>query len=171
MEKLRVIELLLHFVCLLILVYVGSCNGHLITTCLASDRETLMDFKAGLEDHGKVLSSWRGSNCCEWHGIECDNNTGAVVALDLRSPYSDPNSDSSYGRYVLWNLSGEIRSSLMKLKSLTHLDLSFNTFNGVPRPEFLGSLENFQYLILSRASFTGTIPPRTFRKLISLASS
>ncbi|KEH16342.1 leucine-rich receptor-like kinase family protein [Medicago truncatula] len=56
----------------------------------------------------------------------------------------------------MWNQSGELRPSLMKLKSLRHLDLSFNTFNGIPIPEFFGSLVNLQYLNLSTA---GLIPP------------
>ncbi|XP_028794117.1 receptor-like protein EIX1 [Neltuma alba] len=158
MAKLPVIELLLHLVCLLILVSVGSSNGGHLINCLASDREALMDFKTGLQDHGNVLSSWRSSNCCEWHGIQCDNNTGTVVAVDLHNPYWGPNSNSSHEGYVFRSLSGEIRSSLMNLKLLRHLDLSFNTFNGVPIPEFFGSLENLQYLNLSHAGFTSTIP-------------
>ncbi|KAK4285387.1 hypothetical protein QN277_002092 [Acacia crassicarpa] len=86
MEKLPVIELLLLLLCLLILVSIGSSDGHFITTCLASDSEALMDFKSGLHDHHNVLSSWRGSNRCKWLGIECDNNTKAVVAVDLHNP-------------------------------------------------------------------------------------
>ncbi|XP_028794110.1 receptor-like protein EIX1 [Neltuma alba] len=139
-------------------VSVGSSNGGHLINCLASDREALMDFKSGFRDHGgNVLSSWRGSNCCEWHGIECDNNTGAVITIDLHNPYLDPHQKSRYG---YWNLSGEIRPSLMKLNSsLRHLDLSFNTFNGIPIPQFVGSLENLQYLNLSNAGFGGLIPP------------
>lgn len=36
--------------------------------------------------------------------------------------------------------------------------MSFNTFNDIPIPEFLGSLENLQYLKLSEAGFTGVVP-------------
>ncbi|XP_054817074.1 receptor-like protein EIX2 [Prosopis cineraria] len=157
MEKLPAIELLLHFLCLLILVSVRSSNGHLIN-CLASDGEALMDFKTGLQDHGNVLSSWRGRNCCQWHGIQCDNNTGEVVTIDLHNPFPYP-MPPSFSRYGPSNLSGEIRPSLMKLKSLRHLDLSLNTFNGIPIPQFLGSLKNLEYLNLSHAGFGGLIPP------------
>lgn len=167
MESSPVIKSLIHFVCLLIFLASSvssiSINGHLIS-CLASDREALMDFKTGLQDHANVLSSWNErNNCCEWQGIKCDNNTGAVVEVDLHNSYnSDPNNSnysSSYGRYEFWNLSGEIRPSLMNLKSLTYLDLSFNTFNGLHIPEFFGSLKNLQYLNLSHAGFIGKIPP------------
>ncbi|XP_054814922.1 receptor-like protein EIX1 [Prosopis cineraria] len=139
MEKLPTIELLLHFLCLLILVSVGSSNGHMINR-LASEREALVDFKTGLHDPENVLSSWRGSNCCQWLGIQRDNNTGAVVAVDIHG------------------MGGEIRPSLMQLKSLGHLNLSFNSFNGTATPQFLGSLDNLQYLNLSYAGFGGLIP-------------
>ncbi|XP_028794114.1 receptor-like protein EIX1 [Neltuma alba] len=156
MGKLPVIELFLLSLCLLIIsVFVGSSDGHLVS-CLAPDHEALMDFKTGLHDPNNVLSSWRGSNCCEWHGIGCDNSTKAVVAVDLHNPYGFE--FSSDDRYAFWNLSGEIRPSLMKLKSLRLLDLSFNTFDGISIPEFFGSLENLQYLNLSNAGFSGLIP-------------
>ncbi|KAI9114580.1 hypothetical protein K1719_014278 [Acacia pycnantha] len=140
MEKLPVIELLLHLVCLLLLVSsVMSSNGHLIT-CLPSDQEALLDFKTGLQDHANVLSSWREiSNCCEWHGIECDNNTGAVITVDLHNPYSDPNnSNSSYGRYVFRNLSGNL--SYLQVLDLGFLELyvdNFQWINGLISLEYL----------------------------------
>ncbi|GAU46790.1 hypothetical protein TSUD_268510 [Trifolium subterraneum] len=115
--------------------------------CLASDQEALIDFKNGLEDSNNRLSSWRNTNCCQWHGIYCDNVTGAVVAIDLHSPDE------------MWHLSGELRPSLMQLKSLSSLDLSFNTFKEIPIPKFFGSLVNLQYLNLSNAGFAGLIPP------------
>ncbi|KAJ9693385.1 hypothetical protein PVL29_012238 [Vitis rotundifolia] len=56
------------------------------------------------------------------------------------------------------NLSGEIRSSLIKLKSLKYLDLSFNSYNAIPIPQFFGSLKNLLYLNLSNVGFSGVIP-------------
>ncbi|KAL0349367.1 UNVERIFIED_CONTAM: Receptor-like protein EIX1 [Sesamum angustifolium] len=120
-------------------------------TCLPSDRRALLDFKNGLNDPENVLSSWRGADCCGWRGIVCDNVTGSVTVIDLHNPYP-----LGYG---LWNLSGEIRPSLVQLESLKHLDLSSNEFGGIPIPEFLGSLKNLQYLNLSNSGFSGTIPP------------
>ncbi|KAF2320783.1 hypothetical protein GH714_030734 [Hevea brasiliensis] len=100
----------------------------------------------GLNDSWNRLSSWHGTNCCQWSGIACDNTTGAVLAVDL------PNSS---GRQPL---GGEIRPSLAKLKSLKYLDLSGNKFSG-KIPHFFSSLENLQYLNLSFAGFSGAIPP------------
>ncbi|KAK7263906.1 hypothetical protein RJT34_31505 [Clitoria ternatea] len=114
--------------------------------CLASDVEALTDFKNGLQDPQNHLSSWRGNNCCEWHGIGCDNITGVVVSINLQ-------------RCGLRNLNGELTPSLLKLKSLRHLDLSYNSFRDIPIPKFFGSVENLQYLDLSNAGFAGIIPP------------
>ncbi|KAK3223900.1 hypothetical protein Dsin_010925 [Dipteronia sinensis] len=94
------------------------------------------------------------SNCSK--RIDCDNSTGAVVSIDLRNPF--PVDSDSSSRYGFWNLSGEIRPSLLKLKSLEYLDLSLNTFNAIPIPEFLGSLENLHYLNLSTSGFSGAVP-------------
>ena len=57
------------------------------------------------------------------------------------------------------NLSGEIRPSLIELKSLRSLDLSDNTFEHIPIPKLFGSLKNLQYLNLSNCGFKCAIPP------------
>ncbi|KAF2319636.1 hypothetical protein GH714_017765 [Hevea brasiliensis] len=119
------------------------CGGTAqLVHCNTADREVLLDFKMGLEDSENRLSSWHGSNCCHWWGIACDNVTGAVITINL------PN----------LNLGWQIKPSLTKLKSLTYLDLSSNTFNG-SIPNFFSFLENLQYLNLSHAGFSGAIPP------------
>lgn len=128
-----------------------------ILTCSDTEVAALLDFKNGLKDsENRRLSSWRGgsNNCCSWKGIDCDNQTGGVIKIDLHNPYPV----SIRARYGFWNLSGEIRPSLLKLMNLRYLDLSFNTFDGIPIPEFIGSLKKLQYLNLSSAGFSGTVP-------------
>ncbi|XP_059659597.1 receptor-like protein EIX1 [Cornus florida] len=133
-----------------------ACNGDAnLTHCLESNREALIEFRNGLKDPENRLSSWHGSNCCQWWGIRCDNRTGAVAVIDLHHP----NYATEEYRYEFWNLSGEIRPSLLKLESLTYLDLSYTTFQDIPIPEFFGSLKNLRYLNLSYAGFSGIIPP------------
>ena len=56
-------------------------------------------------------------------------------------------------------LSGVLSPSLLELKYLNYLDLSYNDFQGIPIPNFIGSLNNLTYLNLSYASFAGMIPP------------
>ncbi|XP_043814035.1 receptor-like protein EIX2 [Manihot esculenta] len=77
-------------------------NAQLVN-CKASDRETLIDFKNGLVDPKNLLSSWEGSNCCQWWGVGCNNWTGDVIVVDIHNPDKVPES---------CGLRGEIRSSL-----------------------------------------------------------
>ncbi|KAJ9189624.1 hypothetical protein P3X46_000893 [Hevea brasiliensis] len=149
----------------------GACARHAeFVECNESDRKALLDFKEGLVDRWDRLSSWQGSKCCQWWGIDCDNKTGAVIAVDIHNPAVD--FGSSFSRYGFWFLGGEIRPSLPKLKSLRSLDLSFNTFNA----EFLisfrliisESLENLRYLNLSNAWFKESNIPQTLGNLSNL---
>ncbi|KAL3741879.1 hypothetical protein ACJRO7_017365 [Eucalyptus globulus] len=133
-----------------ILAWLSPCDGNTPAgNCSQSDREALIDFKNGLHDLDNCLSSWQRSNCYQWRVIGCDERTGGVISIDLHG-------DS--GTFGYW-LSGEIRPSLVRLKSLRFLDLSSNDFYGIPIPKFLGSLENLRYLNLSKAGFKCAIPP------------
>ncbi|TMX00128.1 hypothetical protein EJD97_001343 [Solanum chilense] len=151
-------------VCILFVVILHSmtvefaCKGqNVATSCSASDLEVLLDFKNGLNDPENRLSSWKGRDCCKWRGIGCSNATGSVIKIDLHNPFPADSADVT--RYGFWNLSGEIRPSLVKIQSLRYLDLSLNTFGGIPIPRFVGSLKNLEYLNLSKAGFFGTLPP------------
>ncbi|KAF8398364.1 hypothetical protein HHK36_017291 [Tetracentron sinense] len=155
MGKFSVLVMVLAILCLLSREF--ACNGDThLAGCSESDRKALIDFKNGLNDPENRLSSWRGSDCCDWRGVGCDNSTGAVIAIDLHNPH--PYNSDSLSRYGFWNLSGEINPALLRLKSLRNLDLSFNTFPEIPIPEFFGSLKELRYLNLSKAGFNGVIP-------------
>nr|GMC80332.1 LRR receptor-like serine/threonine-protein kinase GSO2 isoform X1 [Ipomoea batatas] len=114
-----------------------------------------MDFKQGLEDDYGVLSSWGSDDdCCNWWGVHCNNSTGHVTVLDLHAhldEYGDP----------VGQLSGhKVSPSLLELKNLNYLDLSYNYFQGSPIPEFIGSFKRLRVLSLIDAGFSGTIPPQ-----------
>ncbi|ONI18143.1 hypothetical protein PRUPE_3G199200 [Prunus persica] len=86
------------------------------------------------------------SNCCSWDGVECDEDFGHVVGLDLRSSC----------------LYGSINSSntLFRLVHLQWLDLSDNHFNFSQIPSRFGDdLSSLTYLNLSNSLFSGEIPP------------
>ncbi|KAL6312466.1 hypothetical protein AAG906_021682 [Vitis piasezkii] len=89
-------------------------------------------------------------------GIGCENNIGVVISIDLHNPYY---LEEEYENWRSMYLSGEIRPSLIELKSLRSLDLSGNSFEHIPIPKFFGSLKNLQYLNLSNCGFRGAIPP------------
>ncbi|GLU00309.1 hypothetical protein SLE2022_176860 [Rubroshorea leprosula] len=156
MGRFLVLEFLFAILCFTTSEYTSYGDSSLLN-CSESDLAALIDFKIGLDDPENRLSSWQGSNCCQWRGIGCSNTTGAVVMIDLHNPY--PVSFESSSRNGFWNLGGDISPSLLRLESLQYLDLNQNTFSGILIPEFLGSLKNLRYLNLSGAGFNGIIPP------------
>ncbi|XP_010646025.1 receptor-like protein EIX1 [Vitis vinifera] len=115
--------------------------------CSARERRALQRIKQGLVDQGNYLSSWTREACCSWKGIGCDNITRHVVKINLsREPME--------GAF----LGGDISTSLLDLNHLQYLDLSWNSFEGLQIPEFLGSLTGLRYLNLSNAGLTGDVP-------------
>lgn len=117
-------------------------EGYLNRSCIESEKQALLLFKGSLIDELNYLSSWIGNDCCAWHGIGCNNETGHVVQLDLRN-------GSLRGSQIL--------PSLLELKRLSYLDLSLNKFHKVQIPEFFGSFKYLTYLNLS-STFRGLVP-------------
>lgn len=74
----------------------------------------------------KVFSWTVESDCCSWDGVECDKNTGRVIALNLNSSF----------------LYGSINStsSLFRFARLQRLNLADNHFNYSRIPSDLGRL-------------------------------
>ncbi|XP_054817789.1 receptor-like protein EIX2 [Prosopis cineraria] len=121
-------------------------NSDMIKSCVETDKQALLKLKAGFIDDWGILSSWKHEvDCCQWHGISCNNLTGHVTKLDV------PRNDSAY-------LGGNIDSSLCDLQHLTHLNLTFTYFDGNKIPKCIGSLNQLRELILSDAGLCGTIP-------------
>ncbi|RWR86853.1 leucine-rich repeat receptor protein kinase MSP1-like protein [Cinnamomum micranthum f. kanehirae] len=151
--------------------YVGGTN----VTCLEKERQALLNFKQGLKDPSTRISSWSGDDCCRWKGIRCNNKTGHVIKLNLRNSYQEKFSPRKYIQFnqqtnqpdmkddfeAEFNrscISGEINPSLLELKYLMHLDLSFNCFGGIGIPKFFGSFNKLTYLNLSGSGFGGRVP-------------
>ena len=112
-------------------------------------------FEEGFEDPSRSLSSWVGEDCCKWYGVGCSNQTCNIIKLDLKSPFF---CDLMSGDTSIVCLGGVLSPSLLYLKYLNYLDLSNNKFQGIPIPNFIGSLNKSSYLNLSYASFAGMIP-------------
>nr|ACE86403.1 Cf2/Cf5-like disease resistance protein [Sorghum bicolor] len=139
-------------------------------SCITAEKEALLSFKAGItSDPSGRLRSWRGQDCCRWHGVRCSTRTGHIVKLDLHNDFfkedvsSEDQEDllSSENHVVRW-LRGKISSSLLQLRRLKHLDLSGNMLGGdmAPIPEFMGSLKSLTHLNLSNMKFFGRVPPQ-----------
>ncbi|KAL4618396.1 hypothetical protein ACB092_06G006800 [Castanea dentata] len=139
--------------------------------CIESERHALLNFKQHLEDPSNRLASWTAAaasdvDCCDWIGVVCDNRTGHVLQLHLTTfypLYDELTTDGAqyeaqlqtYERSVF---GGKINPSLLDLKHLIYLDLSYNDFGGTHIPKFLGSMGSLRYLNLSQAGFGGLIP-------------
>ncbi|KAG8376502.1 hypothetical protein BUALT_Bualt09G0070100 [Buddleja alternifolia] len=127
------------------------CGRNSSFNCVPGEKKALLKFKASLLDPFNRLSYWDDhKDCCAWDGVKCDKTTGHVIGLDLRN--SNGETDS------MFLLGNKLDSSLLELKYLSYLDLSFNNFQHSPIPAFLGSMKHLQYLNLSAASFGGGVP-------------
>ncbi|GAY64363.1 hypothetical protein CUMW_232950 [Citrus unshiu] len=98
------------------------------------------------------IPSWKPEegniDSCSWDGVQCNENTGRVIKVDLSSSCLQGSINSS--------------SSLFTLVDLEWLDLSFNDFNGC---KLLGQvmsygkiLNIFSDISLSSNRFDGEIP-------------
>ncbi|XP_015381786.2 receptor-like protein EIX2 [Citrus sinensis] len=138
---------------------ISFCNGSSYHGgCLESERGALLRLKRDLKDPSNRLASWTGSgDCCAWTGVVCDNMTGHVLHLDLRNPFNY-SKESEYDAIRGTALVGKINPSLLDLKHLSYLDLSFNDFQGDQIPRFVGSMGNLRYLNFSGTRIGGMIP-------------
>ncbi|KAM3346164.1 hypothetical protein ACQJBY_020607 [Aegilops geniculata] len=131
--------------------------------CIPAERAALLSFKEGIRSNNtNILASWQGQDCCQWRGVSCSNRTGHVIKLHLRNPNVPLETLGNYydacgGANALF---GEISPSLLSLKRLEHLDLSWNCLLGTNSqiPHLLGSMGNLRYLNLSGIPFTGRMP-------------
>ncbi|CAL8121379.1 unnamed protein product [Prunus armeniaca] len=95
------------------------------------------------------VSSWKLAegetfNCCSWDGVDCDEETGHVIGLDLSS-------SCLYG-------SISSNSSLFSLVHLQRLNLADNDFNYSLIPTKIRNLPKLTYLNLSVSVFSGQVP-------------
>ncbi|KAK5786990.1 hypothetical protein PVK06_041641 [Gossypium arboreum] len=138
------------------------CDANSKALCIQSEREALLKLKNHLIDPSNRLSSWvEGGDCCEWIGVVCHNSTGHVHQLNLAPTLSEPDEFAPYFEWEAYErskLGGKINPSLLELKHLSSLDLSYNNFSSIYIPKFFGMLRSLTHLNLSQARFLGGIP-------------
>ncbi|XP_050252037.1 receptor-like protein EIX2 isoform X1 [Quercus robur] len=142
------------------------CTGLSELRCIDTEQQALLNFKQHLIDPSNRLSSWTvDGDCCQWVGVVCHNLTAHVHQLHLRSvrpiwdDFATPTEINA--KVEAWERSmfgGKLHPSLLDLKHLNYLDLSFNNFSASPIPSFLGSMKSLTSLNLSQSRFVGVIP-------------
>ncbi|KAK9684834.1 hypothetical protein RND81_10G235800 [Saponaria officinalis] len=84
-------------------------------------------------------------NCCKWDGVECSNETGRVISLDLSSSCLSSTFPPN--------------NTLISLDYLQQLNLADNFFDYSRIPSEIGLLRKLTSLNLSNSGFTGQVPP------------
>ncbi|OMO59197.1 hypothetical protein CCACVL1_25005 [Corchorus capsularis] len=150
--------------CLLTIIFFIFPNYYILTqsvssiqppaACWDSERSALLHFKDSFILNNSAsdfplaypkVKSWKvGGDCCSWDGVECDDNTGHVIGLDLSSSFLYGSIDSN--------------NTLFHLHHLTTLNLSDNNFNGSKIPSAIGNLSRLSLLDFSFSAFSGQIP-------------
>ncbi|KAG6663874.1 hypothetical protein CIPAW_02G052900 [Carya illinoinensis] len=134
----------------------AASSSDVYPLCHDDERFVLLQFKESFiinqsaskdaSAYPKVLS-WKPdqiSDCCKWDGVECNKDTGHVIALDLSS--------SCLKGFLNSN------SSLFRLAHLQNLNLADNDFNSSPVPTSFRQLSRLTELNLSYSIFSGQIP-------------
>jgi Leucine-rich repeat (LRR) protein len=147
------------------------------TTCNEKEKNSLLQFIAGLSHDGGVTMSWRnGTDCCKWEGITC-NGGGAVMEVALASRSLEGSISPSLGKLTSLlhlnlsynSLSGNLPSELLSSGSITVLDVSFNSLNGALQESHPSITEQpLQTLNISSNLFTGEFPSTMWEKTRNL---
>jgi Leucine-rich repeat (LRR) protein len=150
---------LLSILMFLVLLTAASLSSLQQPLCHDDERSALLQFKDSfILDHKYAsldpsaypkVASWSleggtSTNCCSWDGVDCNEDTGHVVGLDLAS-------SCLYGSFNSSN-------SLFRLLQLQRLNLADNDFNDSQIPFGVGNLLRLTYLNLSYSVFSGQIP-------------
>ncbi|XP_022759853.1 receptor like protein 30-like [Durio zibethinus] len=159
--------------CLLFVIlphFLTQCVSSMQRPCLDSERSALLQLKESFILNWSASSyplaypkvgSWKlegqvAGDCCSWNGVECDDNTGHIIGLDLSSSFLYGSIDSN--------------SSLFHLHHLRRLNLAGNDFNDSKIPSAIGNLSRLSHLDLSSSGFSGQIPSEVLElpKLVML---
>ncbi|CAA6672124.1 unnamed protein product [Spirodela intermedia] len=126
---------------ILVLVIIAS-SGCEVMGCHDEERSALLGIKASMnKNDGFASQSWgnsAGDDCCQWRGIDCDPNTGRVVAIDL---YGEMWSDTGEGipqpNLTMLAKFGQLESLNLAMHKSHVFSLSFAIFSNLTRLSFL----------------------------------
>ncbi|CAO2838846.1 unnamed protein product [Amaranthus hypochondriacus] len=154
---------LLICLCLCLVMFVAAARGNSSSTimCKDTEREVLLQIKKIFvtNNHFNVdVDSWVGEECCEWHGVVCDNVTTNIIAFK-------PTPNNVYHmnmEEVDAQFFESIVLALLRLKHLTYLKLTeiLVSYRSIPFPKLIVSMKNLKYLNFSGNNLYGEIPPQ-----------
>ncbi|KAL0006475.1 hypothetical protein SO802_014036 [Lithocarpus litseifolius] len=150
--------MLMRLLCILPLFYQIHSSPSMHPSCHDDERSALLQFKQSFTIEESASSfpiacnrvrSWtpegeNSTDCCSWHGVDCDEDTGHVIGLDLSNSC----------------LLGSINSNstLFHLVHLQKLNLADNYFNYSQIPSQVGNLSRLTHLNLAHSMLSGQIP-------------
>ncbi|KAM4108277.1 hypothetical protein ACB094_03G033400 [Castanea mollissima] len=145
-----------------------NCFSSMQPLCHDDESSALLQFKESFDTNVKACNGpfdypktaprrLKGvdKDCCSWDGVECDENTGHVIGLNLT-------------RSCLYG-SMPSNSSLFCLVHLQRLNLAYNHFSFSEIPSGFSRLSSLIYFNLSNSSFPAQIPSK-FSELSKLTS-
>ncbi|MCO5585794.1 hypothetical protein L7F22_039730 [Adiantum nelumboides] len=108
-------------------ILVGAATAAASTSCLAKEREALIDLRNSAPELQRPQWNMSDADCCGWAGIECDEASGQVIhiSLTLLGGFDD---------YDVPQDCGALPSSIAYLSALQTLSLSGSCFSGFPSP-------------------------------------
>ncbi|CAL5391030.1 unnamed protein product [Camellia sinensis] len=137
------------------------CHAHESSALLQFKQTFSIDKSASSDPSSNPkVASWKlqgeSGDCCSWDGVECDEDTGHVIGLDLSSSFLHGSINSS--------------SSLFSLVHLQRLNLANNDFDYSHIPTEISHLSELISLNLSSSVFSGQIPLEISKlsKLVSI---
>ncbi|KAE8684152.1 putative H/ACA ribonucleoprotein complex subunit 1-like protein 1-like [Hibiscus syriacus] len=147
-----------HSVFVLSLSFIGSFP------CLHEQRDALLEFKDFLvqdstrDDNSTDLvlgglETWNSSSeCCQWALVECGSSSSSqhVIGLNLSSVFPTLGKTSDVLAPIFW------------IKTLTSLDVSYNSIQGAIPGIGLRNLSELVHLDMRGNSFNGSIPLQLF---------
>ncbi|XP_044417517.1 receptor-like protein 2 [Triticum aestivum] len=152
------------------------CLASPASSCTEQEKGSLLQFLAGLSQHGDLAASWQhGTDCCQWEGITCSTDE-IVTDVLLASRGLQGHITSSLGnlpgllRLNLSNnlLSGGLPQELVSSSSILNLDISFNRLEGDLHELSSMPARPLKVLNISSNLFTGQFPPSTWEAMTDL---
>ncbi|CAO2838844.1 unnamed protein product [Amaranthus hypochondriacus] len=149
-------------ICFYLCLVAAGGNSSSTIMCKDTEREALLQIKKiFVSNYVNVdVDSWVGEECCEWHGVVCDNVTANIIAFKpMAIPIDVYEMDVEDVHAQFFE---SIVLALLRLKHLTYLKLTDIRVGllSFSFPQLIVSMTNLKYLNFSGNEMYGEIPPQ-----------